>query len=106
MSDVNLLLSHPEFTDVHRLRQVLGALEEKERIMKLLDKIVKADVFRVVIGSELEDPNIQECAVVTAPLGNIPLSGGLGVIGPVRMRYDRVIPIVRYVSEQIGRCIA
>ena len=106
VSDVNLLLSHPEFTDVHRLRQVLGALEEKERIMKLLDKIVKADVFRVVIGSELEDPNIQECAVVTAPLGNLPLSGGLGVIGPVRMRYDRVIPIVRYVSEQIANCIA
>jgi len=106
VGDVNLLLSHPEFSDVHRLRQVLCALEEKERILKLLDKIVHADVLSVVIGTELEDPTIQECAVVTAPLGEVVGCGGVGVIGPVRMRYDRVIPIVRYVSEQASHAIA
>ncbi len=106
VGDKNLLLAHPEFSDVHRLRQVLCALEEKERIWRLLDKIVQADVLSVVIGTELEDPNIQECAVVTAPLGELPVCGGLGVIGPVRMRYDRVIPIVRYVSEQVSHGIA
>lgn len=106
VGDKNPLLSHPEFSDAHLLRKVLGALEEKQRVMRLLDKIIQADVLSVVIGSELEDPSIQECAVVTAPLGDLPAYGGLGVIGPVRMRYDRVIPVVRYVSEQVTHCIS
>ena len=106
VGDKNLLLAHPEYSDLNRLRQVLGALEEKERMMRLLDKIVHADVPSVVIGTELEDPGIQACAVVTAPLGDLPVCGGLGVIGPVRMRYARVIPIVRYVSEHVSQCMA
>jgi heat-inducible transcriptional repressor len=106
VGDKNPLLSHPEFSDAHLLRKVLCALEEKQRVMRLLDKIIQADVLSVVIGSELEDPSIQECAVVTAPLGDPPAYGGLGVIGPVRMRYDRVIPVVRYVSEQVTHCIS
>ncbi len=106
VGDRNLLLAHPEFSDVDRLRQVLCALEEKERMMRLLDKIVHADVLSVVIGSELEDPSIRGCAVVTAPLGDLPHGGGLGIIGPVRMRYAHVIPIVRYLSEHVSHCIA
>jgi transcriptional regulator of heat shock response len=43
--------------------------------------------------------------VVTAGLGGSPPIGGLGVIGPVRMRYDRVIPLVRRVSERVGEAL-
>ena len=63
-----------------------------------------------MIGSELHDPSIRGCAVVTAPLAALEpvsgLGGGLGVIGPVRMRYDRVIPAVRGLSERVAGYIA
>ena len=95
------LLAHPEFEDVGRLREILTALDEKERMLALLDQILRARALCVVLGDEIEDPQIRSCAVVMAPVGP-GASGGIGVIGPVRMRYDRVIPVVRSMSERIA----
>ena len=64
--------------------------------------MLTAGALRVVIGDELGDPGVARCAVVAEPVGPAPPRGGLGVIGPVRMRYDRVIPVVRYVSGKLG----
>ncbi len=100
LSDRVRLLEQPEFADVARLHELLCALEEKERMMHLLDQVLRAEIS-VAIGAELDDPGVRSCALVTAPLGAPPGIGGLGVIGPVRMRYDRVIPAVRYVSERV-----
>ena len=105
IADRSALLRQPEFSDVEQLRHLLAALEEKERMLRLLNKIMRADGLQVVIGRELEDPGVQLCAVVTAGLGGSPPIGGLGVIGPVRMRYDRVIPLVRRVSERVGEAL-
>lgn len=102
VSDKSYLLQQPEFADVVRLRDILAALAEKERMMRLLDQILRADVLQVVIGEELEDPGMEGCAVVTAPFGDAPALGGIGVIGPVRMPYHRVIPVVRGLSKMIG----
>ena len=99
VSDRNRLLAHPEFENVARLRDVLTALEEKERMMHLLDKVLTAGTS-VAIGDELDDPGVRECALVTASLGHA--AGGLGVIGPVRMPYERVIPAVRSLSERVS----
>jgi heat-inducible transcriptional repressor len=102
VGDRHGLLEQPEFSgDLDRLRDLLAALEEKERMMRLLDKVLR-DGTSVAIGTEIEDPGIRECALVTATLGAPPGLGGLGVIGPVRMPYDRVIPTVRYVCERVS----
>ncbi len=103
VADRHFLLRHPEFSDIERLRDVLATLEEKQRMMALLEKLLAADVVRVTIGTEIAEPRIRECAVVTAPLGE---AGGIGVIGPVRMRYDQVIPAVRLLSARVGRYIS
>ena len=100
LSDRRRLLEQPEFADLERLRELLAALEEKERMMRLLDKVMGAEM-RVAIGAELDDPGVRDCALVGAPLGALGV-GGLGVIGPLRMRYDRVIPAVRYVSRRVA----
>ncbi|MFI5316854.1 MAG: heat-inducible transcriptional repressor HrcA [Myxococcota bacterium] len=97
VGDRSRLLDQPEFADGERLRDVLRALEEKQRMLALLDKVISARGVRVAIGGELGDPAVVRCAVVADQLGQAPLRG-LGVIGPVRMRYDRIIPMVRYVS--------
>ena len=69
VSDRNRLLAHPEFENVARLRDVLAALEEKERMMNLLDKVLTSGTS-VAIGDELGDPAVRECALVTASLGH------------------------------------
>ena len=104
VADRSALLRRADFAD-DELRRLLSALEEKERMLRLLNKIVRGEGLQVVIGRELEDPNVQHCAVVTARLGGSTPFGGLGVIGPVRMRYDRVIPLVRRVSETVGEAL-
>jgi heat-inducible transcriptional repressor len=100
------LLAQPEFTDVDRLRDLLATIEEKERMVKLLDQILSAEVLGVSIGDEIGDPDIRECALVSAPLGDSPALGGLGVLGPVRMRYDHVIPLVRSLSLVVSRYLS
>jgi heat-inducible transcriptional repressor len=106
LADKVHLLAQPEFAQVERLRALLAAVEEKERMVRLLDKILRAEALAVNIGDELDDPNIRECALVTAPLGDSPALGGLGVLGPVRMPYDKVIPLVRSLSLLVNRYLS
>ena len=105
VGDRSRLLDQPEFADAERLRDVLRALEEKQRLLALLDKLISARGVQVAIGEELGDPGVVHCAVVAERLGPAPLCG-LGVIGPVRMRYDRIIPVVRYVSGKLAPSLA
>lgn len=106
LSDLRPLLGQPEFTNMERLRELIAALEEKERMLELLDEVMRADVLRVAIGSEIHDPAVDSCAVISAPFGDGPALGGLGVIGPIRMRYDRLIPLVRRLSDTISTFIS
>lgn len=100
------LFDQPEFADVRRLRDLLSALEEKQRMARLLDAVIQAEALGVQIGSEIADPDICSCAVVAAPLGGSPALGGLGILGPVRMEYGRVIPLVRSLSRAVNRHLA
>jgi heat-inducible transcriptional repressor len=97
-----LLLKQPEFSDIENLRDVLAMLDERERMMQLIEQTLQAEVVSVAIGAELRELGVTGCALVTASLGAPPPAGGLGVIGPVRMRYDRVIPAVQKVSKRIS----
>jgi len=96
------LLAQPEFQDPRRIRDVLAAVETKERLLELLDKTLDGDGVSVAFGEELEEPALHDCALVASRYGGpgAPL-GVLGVIGPSRMNYARVIPLVRYLSEVI-----
>jgi len=106
VGDRTRMLNQREFEDSQRLRELLRALDEKQRMLALLDKVLTSGAMRVVIGDELGDPDVARCAVVAEPIGSASLRCGLGVIGPVRMRYDRVIPVVRYVSGKLGSALA
>jgi len=100
LGDAQVLLDQPEFEDVEQLRQVHAALTEKERLLRLLERTLEADVIGVAIGADLHTLGVERCAVISAGLGAA--GGGIGVIGPVRMRYDRVIPAVRDVSRRVS----
>ena len=98
------LLDQPEFSDPQRLKDLFQAIETKERLLDVLDDVVGAEGVSVGIGDELEDPGLHHCALVASHYGEgtagEPL-GALGVIGPSRMDFARVIPLVGYLSELV-----
>ncbi len=94
------LLDQPEFHDPERVRGLFEAVETRERLAEVLDKVLEGGRVQVTFGGELAEPGLRHCALVAAPYGagGTPL-GALGVIGPSRMDYARVIPLVDYLSR-------
>lgn len=93
------MVDRPEFPDAQRLRTILHALEEKKTISDVLERIMDTKGVQIFVGSEIGLENIDELGLVTSTYekkGNV--VGMLGVIGPKRMEYARVIPVVNYSS--------
>jgi heat-inducible transcriptional repressor len=89
------LMSFAELSDVDTLRRLFEAFSRKRLILDLLDRSINADGVQVFIGQESGYRLLDDCSVVTAPYHpDDDTIGVLGVIGPTRMAYDRVVPIV------------
>jgi heat-inducible transcriptional repressor len=89
------LMDFAELSDVDKLRQLFDAFSHKRLILDLLDRSINANGVRVFIGEESGYRILDDCSVVTAPYHvDKDTIGVLGVIGPTRMAYDRVVPIV------------
>lgn len=102
------ILELPEFADVERMKEIFHTFEEKSQLINLLDCCMKADRVNIFIGAENFLSRMNQMSVITASYASGPNTlGVLGVIGPTRMGYDRVIPIVDYtarmLSELLGR---
>lgn len=100
------LMDFAELSDLDTLRRLFEAFSKKRLILDLLDRSINADGVRVFIGEESGYEILDDCSIVTAPYhlddGTI---GVLGVIGPTRMAYDRVVPIVDLTARLLGRAI-
>jgi heat-inducible transcriptional repressor len=96
------LLEQPEFRDPERIRDLYEAVETKERLLDVLDQVLEDDGVSVALGGEVEDPALRRCALVASHYGDdsSPM-GVLGVIGPSRMDYGRVIALVDYFSHVV-----
>jgi len=94
------ILNEPEFSDVSRMRDIFRAFEEKATMVKLLDKCLEPQGVKIAIGSESEIREIEPCSLVTATYScEGQVLGALGVIGPRRMNYSKIIPIVDYTAR-------
>ncbi len=102
------ILEQPEFADVEKMKDIFRAFEEKSQLLALLDRCMDAERVNIFIGAENFLSRMNRMSVITAPYASGPNTLGiLGVIGPTRMGYDRVIPIVDYtariLTELLGR---
>lgn len=95
-----------ELVDARRLQEVLAALEQQRDVLALVERTLAADDVRLFIGEESGYQPLAGCAVVTAPYrrGSTPI-GVLGVIGPTRIDYQRVIPVVRATAEVVSQLL-
>jgi heat-inducible transcriptional repressor len=100
------IIQSPEFADLEKMRALLLAFEEKTKIVKLLDKALFAHGIQIFIGAENELNEMRDCSVIAAPYTkeNFTL-GTLGVIGPMRMDYSIIIPIVDYTARIVGKIL-
>jgi heat-inducible transcriptional repressor len=97
------LLEQPEFHEPGRIRELFEAVEDRERLAAILAKVLDGGRVRVTFGGETGEPALRHCALVAAPYGpRAAPFGALGVIGPCRMDYARVIPFVETLSQLIS----
>jgi heat-inducible transcriptional repressor len=97
------LLTEPEFADAEEFRRVLAVIEEKQGILHLLTRCREGDGVRIFVGADAEAVGVESVGVVGAPyLRDGKAVGYLGVIGPMRMDYSRVVPIVDFTAKVVS----
>ncbi len=100
------LMSLAELSSVERLRRLFEAFSEKRDFLHLLDQSLRAEGVQIFIGHESGYRILDDCSVITAPYGSPGSAVGvLGVIGPTRMAYERVIPIVDMTAKLLGAAL-
>lgn len=100
------ILNKPEFSDAASLRKTFLALQEKEKLIDILESCLSEEGLQILIGSESDFTQIHNFSIVarrygshTAPLGMV------GIIGPMRMEYARMAPLVDYLGRALSRKI-
>ncbi|MCB1844793.1 MAG: heat-inducible transcriptional repressor HrcA [Halioglobus sp.] len=97
------LMGIAELSDVDKLRRLFDAFSHKRLLIDLLDRSISASGVQIFIGEESGYQILDDCSVVTAPYRiDDDKIGVLGVIGPTRMAYDRVVPIVEVTATMLG----
>jgi heat-inducible transcriptional repressor len=103
----SMLLAKPELADLARVRRMIEAFADKARLVRILNRCIQGGGVRVLIGEDCDLTSELEFSVVAAPygLGERPL-GTLGIVGPSRMDYSTVIPLVHFLGETLSRALA
>ena len=101
LEDVNAI------TDLEQIRALFAALETKEEMLKLLSLTDTAEGVQIFIGADNTLFNLAGCSLIVGPYHNTSetIIGAIGVIGPTRMNYARIIPMVDYTSKLISRLL-
>lgn len=97
------ILDHPEFSDLRRAQTIFEILERKEELLELISRSF-SDQTVVYIGKESACQHMEHCSVVVSKCdGESDGRGRLALVGPKRMAYDRVIPLMDYIREVVER---
>jgi len=102
-SGVSNILDAPEFYDIDLTKTILSYLERFDFWYNLIQKAVDSDdPIHILLGDELGLELFEPCGFVYTHFKAGPRSGAIGVVGPARIKYSRIIPMVRYFGELIG----
>ncbi len=99
-------LNEPGYRDVDKLRALFSAIEEKSRLLALLERAATARELTIFIGAESGLGSLPDVAIIAAPYevdGKI--VGAVGVLGPSRLDYARVVPVVEYTARAVSRAL-
>lgn len=100
------IFEEPEFEDIDRMKAIFKTFEEKSKLVKLLDKSLSAKGVQIYIGTESKLEDFYDLSLITATYTNgSSILGTLGVLGPTRMNYSKVIPVVDYTAELVSEIL-
>ena len=104
----NLLENSTEAEELERVRTLFDDLERKRDIANFLDSTEQGDGVRIFIGSENKLFSLSGSSLVVSPYMNAErkIIGAVGVIGPTRLNYGRIVPIVDYTAQLVGKLIS
>lgn len=92
--------------DVRRMRALFRALDDKHKLLSLLDRVQRAREMQIFIGAESEFGSQGDVTLIATPYGNHEqVLGTVGVIGPTRLDYQRVIPLVNFTAKVLSRVL-
>ncbi|MGE8250732.1 MAG: heat-inducible transcriptional repressor HrcA, partial [Stenotrophomonas bentonitica] len=100
------LMGVQDLSDLERLRELFDVFASKREILQLLERTIQAPGVRIFIGEETGVMPLESVSLVTAPYSaDGQVLGVLGVIGPKRMAYDRMIPLVEATAQVLGAAL-
>lgn len=100
------ILKQPEFQDVRRAQPVLSALEREDVVVEILRAGAEGDRVRITIGRENPRQEMKECSVITATYFQEDRPAGvIGIVGPTRMRYSKVVSLVSFLADSLGEAL-
>jgi len=93
--------------DLETIRALFAALEAKEQVLRMLDLVNAGEGVQIFIGAENDLFTLAGCSMIVAPYQNSrrEIVGAIGVVGPTRINYRRIVPLVDYTAKVIGRLI-
>ncbi|MGV6859483.1 MAG: heat-inducible transcriptional repressor HrcA [bacterium] len=100
------LMDYAELSDIEKLRQLFEVFNHKGELLHVLERCESARALQIYIGQESGNASLGDCALVTAPYSvNGEIVGVLGVIGPTRIAYNKVIPVVDMTARLLGAAL-
>lgn len=101
------IMDQPEFSaNVNRMKELFKAFEEKSRLISILDRCLSETGTNVIIGSETPESDVQECSFVTRTYSyDDRTMGVLGIVGPKRMEYPRMMALVDYTASLVSQIL-
>ena len=97
------LLNYQELAHADKLKSLFNAFDQHSEMLRVLDKSMDAEGVQIFIGSECGNPIYQDCSIVTTPyIVDDEVLGVLGVVGPSRMNYEKVVPKVDITAKILG----
>ncbi len=104
------IITKPDFSDTERMRALFKMFEQKGRVVKILNECIedaRRESIAVRIGSENRFLDLRDCTIIASPCfyGNGETAGSIGVVGPTRIEYDRLISIVTYIARMFERVL-
>ncbi len=101
------ILKQPEFQDVRRAQPVLSALEREDVVVEIVRPGAQGERVRITIGRENLREEMRECSVITASYYKDDRPAGvIGIVGPTRMRYSKVVSLVSFLADSLGEALA
>jgi heat-inducible transcriptional repressor len=100
------ILDQPEFKDREKLKGFIQVLEEKKLLSELISSQGIKEGITITIGNEIERGEIQSCSLVTSPYRAGKVKGTIGVIGPTRMKYSKLVSLVEYTAKRLSEVLS